>query len=219
MGLIQRLLGQEKWPQLPAEVAQRLAAWQQAQAAATLPVRPQRYVLLDIATDGLDPACHTIQSLAALGMRKGVIAGNDVLLLDSLPELARQGEYQLQHALLDVLEHIAADPVVTWQSGFVEPFVQGLYRAHLGVAWAPPWLDLAAILPELFPDAPVVGQHSFDAWLAVFGIELPGRLAALPDTIGMARLLQIALAEAARQGRDAWPALRDIESQRRWLGK
>ncbi|HRE18102.1 MAG TPA: hypothetical protein PLW86_13710 [Rhodocyclaceae bacterium] len=218
MGLLQRWLGHARRPEWPAELAARLAAWESV-AAADPALRPGRYVLLDIATDGLDPAVHTVQSLAALGLRQGVVAGNDVILLDSLPELARQGEYALQHALLDVLEHVAADPVVTWQSGFVGAFVQALYRAQLGIEWAPPWLDLAVILPELFPDAPVVGQHSFDAWLALFGIALPGRLAALPDAIGMARLLQVALAEAARRGCDSWPALHDIERQRRWLGK
>lgn len=217
MGWVERLRGRLALPELPDELRARLERWQAAKPAAA--ARPARYVLVDIASDGLDPAQHTVQSLAVLGLRQGVVNPHDVVLIDSLPELARQGEYRLQQALLDVLEHIGHDPVVTWQSGFVGEFLRTLYRAHLGLDWQPEWLDLADLLPELFPDSPVAGQNSFDAWLAVFGIALPGRLAALPDTIGMARLLQIALAEAGKRGIDTWRQLHEIERSRRWLGK
>lgn len=221
MEIIKRLFGDERKSDLalPEDVQQRLGAWQGMMATSdSNALVPGRYVLLDVATDGLDPACHTVQSIAVLGLRQGVVATSDVLLIESLPEVARQGGYQLQRALLSVLEHIGHSPLVTWQSEFVGEFLQGVYANHLGLVYQPQWIDLAAVLPELFAsEGPA--SNRFDDWLAYFGINLPGRLAALPDALGMARLLQVALVVARQRSLDTPQHLRQIKQQRRWLGR
>lgn len=217
MHWIGRLRAHPTTVELPQDLCARLSAWHDGQPAST--THQARYVLVDIVSDGLDPVRHTVQSLAALGLRQGVVGSHDVVLIESLPEIARQGECQLQKRLLDVLEQVGHDPLVTWKRGYVGEFLRVLYRTQLGFDWQPTWLDLAVLLPEFFPDSHVAGQNSFDAWLAVFGIALPGRLAALPDTIGMAKLLQIVLAEAGKRGIHTAQQLHDIEHSRRWLGK
>jgi len=220
MDLLKRLVkgGGHPLPPLPDEVRVRLEACLQRPPEAPAPLTLARYVVLAIVSEGDDPAAQTIASIAALGVRQGVFGAADAVLIDSVADIVRLGDFQLQRALLACMEHVGPSPLLTWQARPVGEAISRLYGSHLGHAWSPPWISLATLLPRLFGRRGPAG-NAMDDWLAHFGIEIPGRLSALPDAVAMARLLQLALSEAARQGIESSTQLREFERALRWPGK
>ena len=80
-------------------------------------------------------------------------------------------------------------------SGFLErPF-----KERLGVSFRPPWIDLAWLLPSLFPEKSQL-PLPLDEWLGAFGIDGGGRRDAMANTLVLARLFQILLARANDKG-------------------
>lgn len=220
MDLLKRLVkgGSSPPPSLPEDVQRRLEACLQCPPEAAAPLTLARYVVVAIVSEGDDPAQQTISSIAALGVRQGVFGAADAVLIDSLANIVRLGDFQLQRALLACMEHVGQSSLLTWQARPVEEAINRLCVSHLGHAWSPSWISLAALLPRLFGRRGPAG-NAMDDWLAHFGIEIPGRLTALPDAVAMARLLQLALSEAARQGIESSTQLREFERALRWPGK
>lgn len=175
-----------------------------------------RYVVVDISTSGLDSERDAILGLAGLGLgRGGIIVPEDAFALDVRgaegPEAGA-----LDRRLAAFLRFIGNGPLVTYQAPFVGAFLARLFEGRLGLPFQPAWIDLAWLLPDLFKER-IDGLVPMDAWLELFGIEVPGRRDPLADSVALARLLQVALARAAQRGADTPGKLIDIGRARRWL--
>jgi DNA polymerase-3 subunit epsilon len=88
-------------------------------------------------------------------------------------------------------------------------------RHHLGLTFKHPWLDLAYVMPSLYP--PLAYSHRvLDDWIARFNIRIEARHNALADALATAQLLQVAQAQARRKDISDFAGLRDLERSQRW---
>ena len=78
------------------------------------------------------------------------------------------------------------------------------------------WLDLAEILPALFPDS---RSNSLDDWTEWFGLPPIGRHHAIADAYAAGQLLLHAIHEAQRIGVVTAADLLDLQKAQRWLGR
>jgi DNA polymerase III subunit epsilon len=105
-------------------------------------------------------------------------------------------------AMLGFLEYAGRAPLVAFQAGPVSGVVERAVRSVLGAPFAAPWLDLAALLPALHPEA---GCATLAQWLERCGLAEGPRGGAPASPIAVAQLLQSALDAATRAGRvNAW---------------
>jgi len=175
-----------------------------------------RYVVVDVATAGLDSERDALLGIAGLGLEQGgIITPDDAFALDmATADSALSGSQDRQIAAF--LQFLGRGPLVTYQAPFVSDFLGQLLRERLGLEFEPEWIDLAWLLPDLFKEK-IDGLVPMDDWLAAFGIEIPGRRDALADSVAIARLLQVALSRALIRGADTPGKLMDISRARRWL--
>lgn len=208
------LFGSRKTVALPDDLAAALAAWRESPAASMDdPHFRTRYVVVDVATSGLEAGRDELRSLAGVGLGQGVIDPDDAWVAD----LGEVGDpFAVARSLLAFLRFCGKRPVVTFQAPFVQTFLEKAFADHLGLDYQPEWIDLAWILPDLF------GEHAgdqvkLDTWLAAFSIVVPGRQDALSDAVAVARLLQVCLPRARQRGIETPRKLIDTAKARRWL--
>jgi DNA polymerase-3 subunit epsilon len=198
-------------------------------------VDPQRWVVLDVESTGLDPNRDRLLAIAAVALRLGegtprIAAG------DSFEVLLRQAETRVDRA--NILLHgigvgaqaagteprealegferwVGAAPLLGFHVGFDEALIQRTMKAVLGRKLRNAWLDLAPIAEVLEPRTPC---KSLDDWMAHFGIHCAQRHQAAADTWATAELLQKLWPRARAQvNRPDFAALEKIAAQRRWL--
>ena len=89
-------------------------------------------------------------------------------------------------------------------------------RSILGIPFRRPWIDLAFLLPALYPGTECA---ALEDWLAHFGLGGAERHDALADAFATAQLLQIALVAADRAAMTHAAHLIAMQKAQRWLGK
>ncbi len=210
-----------------------LAAWQALpEAAHDLPHGRQRYVVVDVETSGLDMKRDRLIAIGAVAVQGGTIDFADAFQVVLQQSEASSTENILIHgigageqrdgvepaaALLAFLDFVGKSPLVAYHAFFDEAMLAKAMRAHLGQVPEFFWLDLAWVLPELFPDFRRDGRVALDDWLTYFGIENIQRHNAVSDAYATACLLQIAGARGTARGSDSAAAFARIEKARRWL--
>ncbi len=189
------------------------------------PLNPVRWVAIDCETSGLDMERDRLLSVGAVAVRCGRIE-----LADSFDAYVQQAtpsatENILIHgiggdaqragrpaaAVIAALSEYIGDGVPV---GFHAPFDAAILRRH-GLRLDEAWLDLATLLPALFPQLGRAG--TLDDWLEHFAIRSHARHDALGDAFATTQLLLIVLAEAKRQRVDTVEGLFKAERARRWL--
>ena len=192
------------------------------------PLDAARWVVLDCETSGLDiardrllaagavavhgGAVHLAEAFSAL-VRQEAASAPDNILIHGIGADAQRGGQPLDavlHALGDFMAD--ANPVA-----FHAPFDAGILRRH-GLKVKRAWLDLAVLLPALFPDRGKK-ESPLDHWLGVFAIPAHARHDALGDAFATAQLLLVALAEAKRQRIATVQGLFRAEGAGRWLAR
>ena len=210
-----------------------LAAWKALpEAALELPHGRQRYVVVDVETSGLDMKRDRLIAIGAVAVQGGAIDFTDAFQVVLQQSEASSTENILIHgigageqrdgvepaaALLAFLDFVGKSPLVAYHAFFDEAMLAKAMRAHLGQVPGFFWLDLAWVLPELFPDFRRDGRVALDDWLTYFGIENIQRHNAVSDAYATACLLQIAGARGTARGSDSAAAFARIEKARRWL--
>lgn len=210
-----------------------LAAWQALpEAAHDLPHGRQRYVVVDVETSGLDMKRDRLIAIGAVAVQGGTIDFADAFQVVLQQSEASSTENILIHgigageqrdgvepaaALLAFLDFVGKSPLVAYHAFFDEAMLAKAMRAHLGQVPGFFWLDLAWVLPELFPDFRRDGRVALDDWLTYFGIENIQRHNAVSDAYATACLLQIAGARGTARGSESAAAFARIEKARRWL--
>ncbi|HET9045600.1 MAG TPA: 3'-5' exonuclease [Casimicrobiaceae bacterium] len=218
-------------PKVGGALGARLAAWQRMpRADLDVPHARTRYVVVDVETTGLDLHRDTLIAIGAVGVR-----GNAIALDDGFDAVLRQaqasddanilihgigGETQLAGrepalALLDFLAYATKSPLVAFRAEFDRAVLQRAARDVLGIPLGLPFVDLAFLLPALFPGT---ACDSLDEWVAHFGGDIAVRHHALGDAYATAQLLLITLAAAEIAGLRSPAQLLATQKAQRWLG-
>jgi len=195
------------------------------------PLALARFVALDLETTGPRMLTDRIISIGAVAVTDGTVRHDDafeaVLRQESSSEvdniLVHQigGQAQLggddpAEALVRCLEYLGDARVVAFRAEFDQTVFRRETRLRLGVqAWTR-FIDLAAVLPALFPGT---ANDTLDEWVGHFAMPPIGRHHAIADAYATARLLMIVLQAASRAGIETIRDLRDAEQAQRWLGR
>lgn len=213
------------------EYAGRLAAWRALPSTrADGPLSQRRCVVVDVETAGLDPQRDALIAIGAVALRDGRInlaeslevvlrqesvSKHDNILVHGIGGTAQCSGLEPAEALLRFLEFAGKDPLIAFHVMFDETALRGALRRRLDVNLRARWLDLAYLLPALFPER---ARHArmLDDWLRIFGIELAQRHNASADALATAQLLLVALERARRHGADDYRSLRKLEKAQRY---
>jgi DNA polymerase-3 subunit epsilon len=185
-----------------------------------------RLVVVDVETTGLDLANDTLISIGAVAVVNGRIA-----LGDSFSVVLRQSEVSRREnilihgisgaaqregappadALLAFLDYLGKSPLVAFHVAFDETMIRRAMRSYLGLSFKHPWLDLAYVLPALWPEL-MRRLRALDDWSVRFSIRNDDRHNAVADALATAQLLLVAIAQARlAQGTTNYDGLRSLE--------
>jgi DNA polymerase-3 subunit epsilon len=195
------------------------------------PVALARFVALDLETTGPRMLVDRVISIGAVAVSAGTVRHDDafeaVLRQDRSSEvdniLVHQigGQEQLGggdpvEALVRCLEFVGDSRIVAFRAEFDQTVFRREIRARLGLHAWPRFLDLAALLPAVFPGTE---NDTLDDWVRQFDLPPVGRHHAIADAYATAQLLMITLQAANRLGIVTSRDLRDAEQAQRWLGR
>ena len=190
------------------------------------------FVVVDCETTGLDRRRDHVLSIGAVRVRQNTFALSDCfsvtlkqsvsstrdnILLHGIGATEQHTGKEPRDALLDWLDFIGKAPLVGFHAAFDRVMLHKALRQHLGCSLALPWLDLAQVLPVLFPHAPPL--HQLDDWLTYFHITPVLRHHALGDAAATAQLFLIALSAASQHGITDGRGLYKLPTHTRWLSR
>jgi DNA polymerase-3 subunit epsilon len=232
MGLLERsvdfLFG---GPKVGGALGDRLAAWQRLpRAVLDVSHVKTRYIVVDVETTGLDLRRDTLIAIGAVAVRSGAImlddgfdavlkqaqASTDAnILIHGIGGATQLGGRDPAYALLDFLAYAGKSPLVAFRAEFDRAMLERAMRDVLGVSLGLPFVDLAFLLPALFPGT---ACDSLDDWVMHFGGDVAVRHHALGDAYATAQLLLITLAAAEAAGIASPAQLVATQKAQRWLG-
>jgi DNA polymerase-3 subunit epsilon len=190
-----------------------------------------RFVAMDLETTGANMHSDRVISIGAVA-----VAGRTARHADSFEVVLRQDQESrvdniLIHqiggqeqrageepvgALLSFLEYLDGSIAVAFRAEFDATVLRRELHAQLGIRTRQRFLDLAVVLPALFPGTP---NDTLDDWTAHFGLPPIGRHHAIADAYANAQLLLLVLEQAQRIGLRTAGDLLDLEKSQRWLGR
>ncbi len=184
---------------LPADVKQAVGEWQALPAPSLENAHfLTRYVLLDVATDSARPENDRLAAIAATVVYRGELAPAESIFVDFSSSTANPDSSARQLAAL--LRFVGKSPLVCFHQGFAGTLLQQAIKRHLGIAFEPPWLDLAWLLPAMYSE--LSNQPlPLDQWVQNFGLDLgSGRRQPMENAFILARILQMLLVRAQGKG-------------------
>jgi len=178
------------------------------------PLSRCRLIVLDLETTGLNASKDEVIAIGAVAIEGGVIHLNDqfdlilrrpeldiretVLIHGIGPEALTQG-HETEDALLYLLEWMNGDPILAYHSSFDQKFLEKTLKAQLGYTVPHVWMDVAELLPAIFPKTETKGR-SLDHWADFFKLEVSERHHAAADALVTAELTLMALNRAQKNG-------------------
>lgn len=201
---------------LTARQQQLLTAWRQLPAAAMSRSHYRsRYVVVDVEIAGADWQTDPLGAIAALAVVDGLIDFQQALRVDVANGNAAIGE-QRADALLAFLGFVGKAPLVAYHASFAATRIERAVSESLGVELRLQWIDLAWVMASLFREIGEA-QAPLDRWLAHFDVESIERHNAVSDAYATAKLLQVTIARAARDGFETPTSLLELEKAHRHL--
>jgi DNA polymerase-3 subunit epsilon len=198
-------------PRLSAQQAERLASWRALpEVEHTASFDHTRFVVVDVETTGLNLMTDTLISIGAVAVVNGRIALNDSfyvvlqqressrkenILIHGITGSAQREGVLPADALMAFLEYLGKSPLVAFHVAFDETMIKRALRQYLGISFKHPWLDLAYVLPALYPDL-MRSHRALDDWASRFDIRNDDRHNAVADALATAELLLVAIAQA-----------------------
>ena len=195
------------------------------------PLALARFVALDLETTGPRMFIDRIISIGAVAVSERMVRHGDAyeallrqdrssavdnILIHQIGGQEQLGGMDPVEALVGCLEFIGESRVVAFRAEFDATVFEREVRERLGVRAWPRFLDLAALLPAMFPGT---ANDTLDDWVAHFRLPPIGRHHAIADAYATAQLLMILLEAAPRFGVETTADLRDAEQAQRWLGR
>jgi DNA polymerase III subunit epsilon len=198
-------------PRLSPQQAEQLASWRVLpDIDRTATFDHARYVVVDVETTGLNLLTDTLISIGAVAVVNGRIALGDSfsvvlqqressrkenILIHGISGSAQREGVLPADALLAFLEYLGKSPLAAFHVAFDETMIKRALRQYLGISFKHPWLDLAYVLPALYPDL-MRSHRALDDWAGHFDIRNDDRHNALADALVTAELLLVAIAQA-----------------------
>jgi DNA polymerase-3 subunit epsilon len=198
------------------------------------PPEPNRWVVVDVETSGLDPARDRLLAIAAIGLRvdwsrkrlEVVLAdsfevvlrqhqpsGRDNILLHGIGVQQQQGGVPPGQALQAFADFAGPSPLLAFHAAFDEALIGRHAKETLGAGLPNAWLDIEHLCAATHP---AVRARALDEWLAHFGLHCAARHQAMADTLAECELLlRIWPRVAAESG--SWRDLERLARHHRWL--
>ena len=214
-------------PRLSPQQSARLSFWRALpEPEHTASFSQTRLVVVDVETTGLNLVTDTLISIGAVAVVNGSIAlGDSFSVVLQQREISRKenilihgisGSAQREgmlpaDALLEFLEYLGKSPLVAFHVAFDETMIKRAMRQYLGIAFKHTWLDLAHVLPALWPESKR-SHRALDDWSTRFAIRNDDRHNAVADALATAQLLLVAIEQARRtHDTDNYDGLRRLE--------
>lgn len=217
---------------LPPALEDRLQALTELSPPPTRnPHRRSRFVTVDVETTGIDMHRDALVSIGAVAVERGVIDLAHCFELVVRQDAASSVENILVHriggqrqlagierseALIGFMEYVAHAPLVAYRAEFDRTVLDRALHADLGIRTMSRWIDLAELLPALYPGNE---NRTMDDWLATMGIRMIARHDALADALATAQMLQVCLRKADALGMTCPQHLIEMTRAQHWLGK
>jgi len=194
------------------------------------PLALARFVALDLETTGPRMDLDRVIAIGAVAVAERALAHADAFAavlrqrtsssVDNILVHQIGGQQQLggvdpAAALLEFLEFRGAAVAVAFRAEFDAEVLDRELELQLGIRVPRRFVDLAVLLPALFPGTQ---NDTLEDWLGYFALVPIGRHDALADAYTSAQLLLIALDAAQRMGARTTGDLIDLEAAQRWLG-
>jgi DNA polymerase-3 subunit epsilon len=230
MGLLSRLLGSA--PRLGPELTDRLQRLSELSPPPTRNShRKSRYVTVDVETTGLDMRRDRVLSIGAVSVEGGTIdlsacfevvlrqpesSSRDNILVHRIGGQRQLGGEDPSQSLIRFLEYVAHCPLVAFRAEFDRTMIDRALKETLGTISQSAWLDLAELLPALYPSNE---NKTMDDWLTAMGIRMLTRHDALADALATAQMLQVCLNRAEALEMTCPAHLLEMQRAQHWLGK
>ena len=165
MSLLSWLLPRKK-PLLSLEQQQRLLQLPSATALSNVPLRSQRWVVVDLETSGLNLNRDQVLSIGAVVIEDGAIDLSQAfertllrpdhplspsMLLHELGPAAIAAGSDPVDALLDFMDFVRDSPVLAFHAPFDQHMLTRALKDSLGYRLQHPFMDVAALAPMLCP--------------------------------------------------------------------
>ncbi len=226
----------ERWfrsaPRLDPQLAARLQRLSEQSPPPTRNRhRRSRYVTVDVETTGLDMRRDRVLSIGAASVAGGTVelascfevvlrqpesSSRDNILVHRIGGQRQMAGDDPAEALLRFLEYVGRAPLVAFRADFDQTMLDRALKETLGVASQSAWIDLARLLPALYPSNDC---RTMDDWLARMRIRMLARHDALADALATAQMLQVALVAADRVGMTCPAQLIEMQQAQQWLGR
>ena len=230
MGFLANLL--HSAPRLAPQIEDRL--WRLAELSPP-PTRNRhrasRYVTVDFETTGLDLRRDRVLSIGAVSVARGRIdlaqcfevvlkqpksSSHDNILVHRIGGQRQLAGVEPVEALVRFLEYVAHAPLVAYRAEFDQTMLDRALKEHLNVRTQSQWIDLAKVLPALYP---ANDHRTMDDWLRAMGIHMLARHDALADALATAQMLQVCLPRADGLNLTCPQHLLEMQKAQQWLGK
>jgi len=195
------------------------------------PLALARFIALDLETTGPNMLHDMIISIGAIAVEARAVRHDstfEVVLRQRHPSevdniLVHQigGQQQMAgaspvEALMDFLEFLDESVAIAFRAEFDETVLTREVNRVLGLPQQQIFLDLAVLLPSVFPGT---NNDTLDDWAQHFAIRPIGRHRALADAYTNAQLMLLVLERAQRDGTMTVGELIKMERAQKWLGK
>lgn len=193
--------------------------------------RRSRYVTVDVETTGLDMRRDRVLSIGAVAVVDGRVdlggcfeavlrqpesSSRDNILVHRIGGQRQMAGEDPAEVLVRFLEYVGCAPLVAFRAEFDQAMLDRALQETVGVATQSAWIDLATVLPALYPANEC---RTMDDWLARMHIRMLARHDALADALATAQMLLVALAAADRVGMTCPAHLIEMQKAQHWLGR
>lgn len=203
--------------------------WPTPDDASNYDLSTMRLIVLDLETTGLTPGSDQIIAIGAVAIEGLTIPMRDqvdlilrrpeldiretVLIHGIGPEALRRG-HETEDALDQLLIWMNGDPILAFHSAFDQTFLEKLLRQKLGYRRGHTWMDVAELLPALYPD---MNASRLDEWIERLGLTIHDRHHAAADAMVTAELALMALHRALKADMTTFGTLSNKLRDRRRL--
>lgn len=192
---------------------------------------PQQFLVIDVESSGLDPYHDDLLAIAAIACEDAAIipqkslyyqlyqakpSVNESLLIHGITPSAQRQGVPAKQALSALQTAAAGRGLLAFHADFDRLFLEKAMRQAGFGRWSPPWLDLAWVMPALFPEYSEYCE-TLDFWLAKFQLPLYHRHHACFDAYATAQLFLMALARLDQQKQADWAKMSRLASRQRAL--
>ena len=232
MGWLEKLLGISR--ELTLQQKERLAAWRALPSTSLhADLDSSRFVIVDVESSGLNLVRDRLFAIGAVAICNGRIdiadsfevvlqqaesSSHENILIHGIGKNAQRNGMPPEEALLSFLEYLQKSPLVAFHVTFDETMIRRAMRQFLGLNFRHPWLDLAYVMPGLYPEH--AGRLRFlDQWQEHFSIHNPARHNAVADAVSTAQLFMVSTRRSRNRQIDTYQGMRHLEKAQRWVSR